>query len=335
MTVRVGLVGAGRMGNIHAGCMSAMPAAKTVAVCDIIPERAQTMAGRFGATVYTDYRAMLDQEKLDAVYICTPTGSHAEMAVAAAERGLPFFVEKPLALTMSDGWRIARAVERRGVFSCVGYHWRYATATLKAQEILGSRPLALMVAEWYWTLPPIIWLRDKDLGGGQVVDQTTHLTDLFNVFGGPVTSVCANYTLNTYTDAEFHNWDGYALTCKHASGAVSSLHATYALFQQIGEFAPPRVDLCARDLFLRLMPSGLTVVTPQGSEHYPNSGVFHFNINQAFITAVDSDKRALVHSTVPETLRSLALTLAGSESAQSGTIVNIDAFMQGAGHVSA
>jgi predicted dehydrogenase len=332
MTVRVGLIGANRMGQTHAGCLSAIPAAKLVAVCDIITERAQAMASRFGAAVYTDYRAMLEAEKLDAVYICTPTGAHTEMAVATAERGLPFFVEKPLALTMSDAWRIAQAVEKAGVLSCVGYHWRYTNAVAKAHEILGDRPLALMAAEWYWTLPPILWLRNKDLAGGQVVDQATHLTDLFNVFGGPVTSVCAAYTLNTYTDAEFHNWDGYALTCKHAGGAVSSLHCTYALFSQIAEFAPPRVDLSARELFLRLMPSGLTVVTPRGTEQFPNSGVFHFNINQAFITAVDSGNWALVHSTVPETLRSLALTLAGTESARTGTIVNIDAFMQEAKH---
>ena len=332
MTVRVGLIGAGRMGDTHARCMSDIAAAKIVAVSDAIAERAQTMAGRFGAAMYSRYQDMLDEQKLDAVYICTPTGDHTEIAVAVAKRGLPFFIEKPLALTMADGWRVAQAVEESGVLSCVGYHWRYTNAVAKAKEILGQRPLSLMAAEWYWTLPPILWLRNKDLGGGQVVDQTTHLTDLFNVFGGPVTSLGANYTLNTYTDGEFHNWDGYALTCKHAGGAVSSLHCTYALFPQIADFAPPRVDLCARELFLRLMPSGLTVVTPQGTEQFANTGAFHFNINQAFITAVDSGNRALVHSTVQETLRSLALTLAATESAQTGTIVDIDAFMQDAKH---
>ena len=80
------------------------------------------------------------------------------------------------------------------------------------------------------------------------------------------------------------------------------------------------------------MPSGLTVVTPQGTEQFANTGAFHFNINQAFIAAVDSGNRALVHSTVQETLRSLALTLAATESAQTGTIVDIDAFMQDAKH---
>jgi predicted dehydrogenase len=275
---------------------------------------------------------MLDREKLDAVYICTPTGEHPAMAVAVAQRGLPLFIEKPLALSMADGWRMAQAVEESGVLSCVGYHWRYTNAAAKAKELLGDRPLSLMAAEWYWTLPPIIWMRNKDLGGGQVVDQATHLTDLFNVFGGPVTSLCANYTLNTYSDAEFHNWDGYAVTCKHASGAVSSLHCTYALFPQIADFAPPRVDLAAHDLFLRLTPSGLTVVTPQGTDQHANTGVFHFNVNQAFIAAVDTGNRSLVHSTIPETLRSLALTLAATTSAQTGAVVDIDAFMQDARH---
>ena len=146
---------------------------------------------------------------------------------------------------MADGWRMADAVEKAHVsIVCRLSLALHQCGQPRPRRCWAHRPLSLMAAEWYWTLPPIIWLRNKDLGGGQVVDQTTHLTDLFNVFGGPVISLSANYTLNTYADAEFHNWDGYALTCKHAGGAVSSLHCTYALFPQIADFAPPRVDLC-------------------------------------------------------------------------------------------
>lgn len=330
MTVRIGMIGAGRMSNVHAQRLAKIPKAKIVAVADILPERAHSLAGGTGATVYTDYRAMLDGEQLDAVYICTPTGAHAGQAVEAAERRLPFFVEKPLALTMADGWRVAQAVERAGVTSCVGYHWRYSEAVARAQDILAGRPLALTSAEWLWTLPPILWLRDKDLGGGQVVDQTTHLTDLCQWFGGPVTRVYAAYTLNTYTDAEFHNWDGYSLSFVHATGAVGSLRCTYALFKEIADFQPPRVDLVARELFLRITPTGLTVVTSQGRQEYPNDGDAYLNLNQAFVSALEKGNASLVRSSVPETLPGLALTLAANESARTGQLVNLDQFMQAA-----
>lgn len=330
MTIRIGMVGAGRMSNVHAQRLARIPEAKIVAVADVLPDRAQSLAGSMGAVAYTDYGAMLDGEHLDAVYICTPTGAHAGQAVEAAERHLPFFVEKPLALTMSEGCRVAQAVERAGVTSCVGYHWRYSGAVARAQEILAGRPLALTSAEWLWTLPPILWLRDKDLGGGQVVDQTTHLTDLCQWFGGPVTRVYAAYALNTYTDAEFHNWDGYALSFTHATGAVGSLRCTYALFKEIADFQPPRVDLVARELLLRITPTGLTVVTPQGRQEYPNDGDAYLNLNQAFVSALEKGDTSFVRSSVPETLPSLALTLAANESARTGQPVNLDQFMQAA-----
>jgi len=329
MTVRVGLIGAGRMAKVHANCLAEIPQAKIVAVADVLPERAEALAQRTGATAYLDYRKMLDGEPLDAVYVATPTGLHAEHAIATAEHKLPFFVEKPLALKMSDAWDVQRAIERNGVLSFVGYQWRYTEAVDKAREILGERPLSVTAAEWLWTIPPVLWFRSKEQGGGQVVDQATHLTDLCQWFGGPVSEVYAAYTLNTYTDAEFHNWDGYSLAWKHQRGAVGSLHCTYALFKEIAEHHEPYVELIARELFLRLTSKGLTVITPQGRQEYANaSPVLHFNMNRAFIGAVDQRDPALVRSSVADTLRSLALTLAANESAETGQVVQLDQFMR-------
>lgn len=326
MTVRLGVIGAGRMGNVHASCLRDISTARIVAVADLLPERAQALAALWNANAYTDYRALLAREPLDAVYICTPTKDHAEQAIAVAERGLPFFIEKPLTLTMDEAWRVAHAVERTNVMACVGYHWRYTNAVIKAQEILAGRALALTAAQWWWTLPPVLWLRDKDLGGGQVVDQTTHLTDLCQLFGGDVTQVYAAYSHNVFSDAEFHNWDGYSLTFKHASGAVGSLRCTYALFTEIADYEPPRVDLIAREMFLRITPTELTVVTPQGRAEYRNEGAHHSAINRAFIAAIETRNASYIRSAVADTLRSLALTLAANESARKGKVMNLDQF---------
>ncbi len=330
MTVRIGMIGAGRMADTHAGCLDSIPAAQIAAVSDVDADRARRLAEQTGAAPFVDYREMLDAAPLDAVYICTPTGMHAEQAIAVAARGLPFFVEKPLTLSMREAWRVARAVERHNVLTCVGYHWRYTEAVRRARELLDGRALALTAAEWWWTLPPIEWLRDKDLGGGQVVDQTTHLTDLCQWFGGPVSRVYAAFTRNTYSDAEFHNWDGYSLTFAHRSGAVGSLRCTYALFREVAQYVPPRVDLIAREMLLQITPAGLTVSTPQGRREYPNTGLLHFPINQAFVSAVENADASQVCSSVSETLRSLALTLAANQSAETGQPVDLDAFMEAA-----
>lgn len=328
MTVRLGLIGAGRMGNVHANCLKTIPDARLVAVADLVPERAHALATQWDATAYTDYRAMLDREQLDAVYICTPTPVHAEQAIAVAERGLPFFIEKPLTLTMREACQVVQAVKRARVMTCVGYHWRYTNAVLKAREILAGRTLTLTAAQWWWTLPPVLWLRDKDWGGGQVVDQTTHLTDLCQLFGGTVTEVYAAYSHTAYTDAEFHNWDAYSLTFKHSSGAVGSLRCTYALFKEIADYEPPRVDLVARELFLRITPTELTVITPQWRHEYRNEGAHHWGINRAFVSAIATRDASHIRSSIPETLRSLALTLAANESAHLGQPIHLDHFVE-------
>lgn len=301
-----------------------------MAVADQTGWRAKELATPCGAVVYEDWQEMLQRARLDAVYVLTPTGAHAEQVIAAVQRGLAVFVEKPLALTMADAWRMCQAVEEAGVLTCVGYCWRYSQGILKAREILGERPLALTSAEYLWTLPPVLWIRNKELGGGQIVDQMTHLIDLCQLFGGPITEVYAAYTLNTYTDEEFHNWDGYALSWKHASGAVGSGHSTYALFPEIEKFAESKVDLAARNLFLRATPSGLTVVTPEGTETYPNSGVFHAGVNRAFISALLTGDHSYVTSSIPRTFRSFAVTLAAGEAARTGKPVNLDAFIAAA-----
>jgi hypothetical protein len=71
----------------------------------------------------------------------------------------------------------------------------------------------------------------------------------------------------------------------------------------------------------------LTVVTPQNRQEYRNEGAHHFGVNRAFISAIEQNDAAYIRSAVPETLRSLALTLAANESARTGKAVNLDQFM--------
>ncbi len=96
---RVGFIGAGIIANRHIGNLLAFEDVHVVAVTDLQVERARVAAARCGATAYTDYAEMLARERLDAVYVCVPPFAHGAPEDAAIERGLPFFVEKPLAST--------------------------------------------------------------------------------------------------------------------------------------------------------------------------------------------------------------------------------------------
>jgi UDP-N-acetyl-2-amino-2-deoxyglucuronate dehydrogenase len=100
--VRVGLIGCGKVGQIHAAALRGIAEAELTAVCDVSAERAQAFAERYGARGYTDVDAMLCESKVEAVVIGTPHPLHAAPAIRAAEAGVHVLVEKPLAANLAD-----------------------------------------------------------------------------------------------------------------------------------------------------------------------------------------------------------------------------------------
>ena len=101
-TVRVGLIGCGKVGQIHAKALLSLPEAEFVAVCDANAERAASFADQHGVRGFTDLPAMLREAQVEAVIIGTPHPLHAGPAIAAAEAGVHVLVEKPLAANLAD-----------------------------------------------------------------------------------------------------------------------------------------------------------------------------------------------------------------------------------------
>ena len=101
--LRVGLAGLGRFGKLHASVLGNVPDVTLAAVCDPRPEEvAAALANHDEAAGFSDYESMLDQVPLDAVFIVTPEPLHAEQALAALQRDVAVFVEKPRAMTASE-----------------------------------------------------------------------------------------------------------------------------------------------------------------------------------------------------------------------------------------
>ncbi|MEZ4835332.1 MAG: Gfo/Idh/MocA family oxidoreductase [Caldilineaceae bacterium] len=135
---------------------------------------------------------------------------------------------------------------------------------------------------WYWTRPPVRWMWNRALAGGQIVDQNIHLVDLSQALAGDVDTVyaCYNERQSNFDDG-FDNWDAYALTLRYKSGAVGNCTGTYALYPEIQD--PATADFALRDRLLRITEAGLDVMTPSGVEHTPSRGAFRAGVNRAFI----------------------------------------------------
>ena len=128
--LKIGIIGCGGIAN-----QKHFPALKKnadlneiVAFCDIFPERAEKAAKEFGAPgakVYTDYRALLDDPKVEIVHVCTPNVSHSEIAIAAFAAHKHVYCEKPMSYSTAEAEKMVEAWKKSGKQFTVGYQNRF------------------------------------------------------------------------------------------------------------------------------------------------------------------------------------------------------------------
>jgi predicted dehydrogenase len=194
----VGLIGCGKVGQIHAAALHGLAEAELTAVCDVSAERAQTFADRYGARGYTDVDAMLRESKVEAVIIGTPHPLHAAPAVRAAAAGVHVLVEKPLAATLADCDAMLAAAKRAGVLLGVISQRRLYEPVRRMKEAIDAgkigRPALGVFTMYSWREPAYYqsdpWRGKWDTeGGGVLVNQSPHQLDLLRWFMGPVAEV--------------------------------------------------------------------------------------------------------------------------------------------------
>ena len=124
----VGVIGCGSIAQLsHFASIDELPETELIATCDRDEKRAEEMAKKWKAKGkwYKDYRKMLEKEKMDIVIIATPQSYHHEQAIAAAEKGIHLFVEKPMTCTNKEAWEIVEAAEKAKVKLMVGCNQRF------------------------------------------------------------------------------------------------------------------------------------------------------------------------------------------------------------------
>jgi myo-inositol 2-dehydrogenase/D-chiro-inositol 1-dehydrogenase len=190
-TVRIGMVGAGAVAARHLRTLLAMEGVRVAGVADPALERARELAEAAGGAAYPNHMELLAAEPLDAVYICVPPFAHGAPELAAIDAGLPFFVEKPVAIDLETAAGIAARLAARPLLTCTGYHWRWLDIFDRAAALLAGRPARLVQIAWLDKVPPPPWWQRRDGSGGQIIEQTTHVLDTARGLVGEVTEVHA------------------------------------------------------------------------------------------------------------------------------------------------
>ena len=195
--INCAIIGCGVISPTHALCLHELTEARLVAVCDSVEDKALKLAETYPAEVYTDYKAVLERPDIDLVCVCTPSGLHAEVGIAAALAGKHVIVEKPIDIGLESAQALVAACKKAGVkLSCILQHrFDPAVIDLKAalkEGLLGELHFGGAHTQWYRAAE--YYAQDawrNVFGGGSLINQSVHYIDLLQYVMGPVAEVHA------------------------------------------------------------------------------------------------------------------------------------------------
>ena len=190
--IKVGLIGAGFMGAMHANCYKNLEGVELCAIADIRSEKAKELAEGTSAQLFGDGKELIANADLDIIDICLPTCLHAEYTALAMEKVKYVFVEKPVTLTSAESDMLLEKQRETGAFVQVGQVIRFWDEYVKLREIVESGIYGKVVNANFRRISPTPtwgwkdWLRTPELSGGAAQDLHIHDIDYaLSLFGKP------------------------------------------------------------------------------------------------------------------------------------------------------
>lgn len=190
--LKIGLIGCGFMGTMHANCYNALEGVCVTAVADVRPEKAETLAKLSGAKVYADGMRLIAEADVDAIDICLPTYLHASHAEAAMRKVKNVFIEKPVTLTAEESERLLEVQKETGAGVQVGQVIRFWDEYVWLKGLIDSEKYGKVKNAMFRRLSPRPdwawegWVLDAKRSGGALQDLHVHDADfMLYAFGEP------------------------------------------------------------------------------------------------------------------------------------------------------
>ena len=322
MALNIGFVGTGWVASQHIKSLGQVPEARIVACADVDADRAAETASRIaGAAAFGDFRQMLDAGGLDAVYVCVPPHVHGEIEMEIIERGIPFFLEKPLANELETPRRILEAVEEKGLVTCVGYLMRYQPNVARVREFLAEHEPITARGAYMCNVPGVAWWRRKEQSGGQIIEQSTHVYDLTRYLFGEVESVYCRGRKGLIKGEPNYSVDDASLcSLTFQSGLLCEVTSSCAF--PMTEISLEVFAMGGR-LKLSRWPFELTLQTPEETRSYPATSDVFAEEDRVFVNALLSGDASAIKSTYADAFKTMALTCAAEESMAGGQPVRM------------
>jgi len=199
--IKVGVIGAGAMGQHHIRVYSSLKGAQLIGIADVAKERIETLSEQYDTSAYTDYRELLKQ-KIDAVSIAVPTAMHREVALDALDRGISVLLEKPIADSIQSADDLIAKADEKDAKLMIGHIERFNPVVAKLKEEIASESLGKIVAMSTVRVGPYN-PRIRDVG--IITDLAVHDIDIMShLYAEKVRSVHA------YAGSVMHKFEDYA-----------------------------------------------------------------------------------------------------------------------------
>jgi predicted dehydrogenase len=231
--MRIGLVGWGMISDVHAQAIGVAEGCELIAVFTSDKSKNEKIKINYKVDVFNHYEKFLTSNQFDTVSICTPSGTHQDYALPAAQNNLNVIIEKPIEVTLPKAKRIIQTCDEHDVKLAVVYQNRCLDAVGTIKSLLDEKKLGKIIhasayIKWFRSqeyYDSAAWRGSLDLdGGGVLINQAIHTIDLLQYFVGDVTSVtCLVETLN---HKGIEGEDSAAAIIKFENGAIGTIEAS-------------------------------------------------------------------------------------------------------------
>lgn len=328
--VRLGLIGCGGRMGAHMKCFEQMDNVEIVAVCDPIEARREAAAKRFGAErMYADHNAFFaaeDKTTVDAIYIAVEPTAHVNLEEQAIDKGIPFLVEKPMALDVEQARAIAKRVEETGLITAVGFQDRYLDLIEMVKEEVDNAPKGgLVYGAWIGGIPGVWWWQKKTTCGGQLVEQNIHLLDgLRYLYGEPLSvyATCSSGMIEAGKNgvSDLYNTDDHSTAVIRFKNNVTATLVSACYSRSVRPNCGYVITLPDKVLDYRLR-NNLIIRTAHETRDIDRQVDQTLLLDQAFVNAVATGDPSGVRSPYGDALKSLELSFAANESMETGKVI--------------
>ena len=329
--LKIGLIGCGGRSGSHQSSFLEMENVEVVSVADPIKERRQKTAEKFGAKgIYKDHTELYDharEDGVEAVVIAVEPTAHTDTEWRAVELGLPFIVEKPMHLDLSEAERISAAIKEKGLITSVGFQDRYLDLIdIVKDELSKHKTGGLVYGAWVGGIPGVWWWQKKSTCGGQLVEQNIHLADgLRYLFGEPL-SVYATASRGIVTPgkdaSEEYDTDDHSTAVYTFENGITATLVSGCFSKS--ERVRPRCGLyiALSDVVIDYrLRNNLIITTDKETRDIPRLMNQTRALDEAFVTAVLSGDPSSIRSDYADALKSHKMVFAANESMETGEVI--------------